>query len=910
MKLLTIGNMALPERALLALTAQLPNLSSLTVDHPRDRPRRAPHGVAHLVSLAPNLKALYLKHIVLESTLARAIASRAHLATLVLAPYDYRPPAHEVAVDDLVAMPEFAYPAEAAARLLSDERTDHDRVMAMLARGCAKLASLELWGTISGTTLALVAELSELRELKIKNAIDLRVADIRQFVTRVAAKDPRQSRHSAAGATMTPPPLDPILAKRPLLDAPRVARQLMYPYLTYVRKIVIMIYNVTDPHDLYVLVTRIRRVLLEKCSTARRLTLAYRGPAHWALDPRAGDAGGILRHMHALDQLGLYWVTHLTENHLHAIADNCHRLRLLHLQPDRSVRSVGLRPHPAEAAVAGGADEDDDDDDDSVMDDADDDVAVDDLVAMPEFAYPAEAAARLLSDERTDHDRVMAMLARGCAKLASLELWGTISGTTLALVAELSELRELKIKNAIDLRVADIRQFVTRVAGARSAAGARANAAEPGSSANAANAGPPLRALHLHAAHHIQDLLTIGNMALPERALLALTAQLPNLSSLTVDHPRDRPRRAPHGVAHLVSLAPNLKALYLKHIVLESTLARAIASRAHLATLVLAPYDYRPPAHEVAVDDLVAMPEFAYPAEAAARLLSDERTDHDRVMAMLARGCAKLASLELWGTISGTTLALVAELSELRELKIKNAIDLRVADIRQFVTRVAGARSAAGARANAAEPGSSANAANAGPPLRALHLHAAHHIQDVAVLQLLAFVPTLRYLTISESRITAELLWYLAMTNNHALRRLTVSGPHVRRRDVHRIVDEFPDFARRFDVEDAARPQVVVVAAAQLVQQQMAAQMAAAAQGVANVPHVPVPVQQAAVAVAAQGQVAEDDTLSLDDDDEEDVDAEAGEDLALDIVFEAAATAAAGTARGRAWRRRGGAGRR
>ncbi|KAJ3365305.1 hypothetical protein GGF32_009810 [Allomyces javanicus] len=739
-----------------------------------------------------------------------------------------------------------------------------------LNRRLSRLAATCLWRSVG----CWIPSFPETRLTKILNVLDGgQCADPETdpfappaTIASALAQDPRPSRHAAASAAATtPPPLDPILAKRPLLDAPRAARpttQLMYPYLTYVRKIVIMIYNVTDPHDLYVLVTRIRRVLLEKCSTARRLTLAYRGPAHWALDPRAGDAGGILRHMHALDQLGLYWVTHLTENHLHAIADNCHRLRLLHLQPDRSVRSVGLRPHPAEAVAA-----DEDDDDDAVMDDADDDDDAEDDDDEMDADVNAEDPARTgtwTPPHASPHGGPIDPPPDPVPPLGNKDGDLPLTGPDAAMARILH-------RNGHG-RLHELNLWHLPLTGAY------------------------FRALHLPA----MKLLTIGNMALPERALLALTATLPNLSSLTVDHPRDRPRRAPHGVAHLVSLAPNLKALYLKHIVLESTLARAIASRAHLATLVLAPYDYRAPAHEVAVDDLVVMSEYAYPAEAAARLLSDERTDHDRVMAMLARGCAKLASLELWGTISGTTLALVAELPELRELKIKNAMDLRVSDIRQFVTRMAGARSAAGARANA-DPGSSTTNA-AAPPLRALHLHAAHHMQDMAVMQLLTFVPTLRYLTISESRITAELLWFLAMTNNHALRRLTVSGPHVRRRDVHRIVDEFPDFARRFDVEDAARPQVVVVAAAQLVQQQMAAQMAAAAHangGVANVPHVPVPGQAAVVqqvVAHGQAQVAEDDTLSLDDDDEEDADVDAGEDLALDIVFEAAATAAAAAA--------------
>ncbi|KAI9178708.1 hypothetical protein H9P43_005370 [Blastocladiella emersonii ATCC 22665] len=703
-------------------------------------------------------------------------------------------------------------------------------------------------------------------------------------------------------------------------SASPAASRLTYPYLTFVRKIVIMVYNITNPYEMHKFITRIRRVLLERCTSTKRVTLAYRGPASWALDAcrctvraATGDAdadgstppfhhprhacrfatvpGGVLIPLTALSQFGLYWVTNLSTDHLCTIAAHCRNLRLLHLQPDRSLRLTEMRravPGPWPGILQHHQPQEGGDEEEGTQPMLVDDAAD---ASVPPPPVPAGGTASAAATAPVTPDQAIAWIlsANGRGRLHELNLWHLpLTGHYFSSI--------------------------------------------------------PLQWVRL---------LTIGNVVVPERDLLAIATPLVHLTSLTIDHPRNRPRRVPDGVAHLIAMAPNLRALYIKHLVFTRIVARAIASLAQLRTLILAPFEYRPPPGAV-VDDAVSLdptnialgdrglapgagggggaaaaaaafdafmaaepelpgvfgsdalpqlagglgevPDLVDPGDPMSPLLqagggespaptpppvSSEAPDALSLLALeckhyaanidlIATRCLAISTLELWGHVAGPVLVSTARMPALRELRIKNGFALRNADIREYVHqltaaagqitvpgRPGGVPAAVGIAAVAANAGSASTLdlaggaaveagggtatpppqqlggddgdggatgsgastpppahdadAHASPatlptsaaaPLRVLHIHYASLLTDPGILQLVYSVPSLRYLVVTESRVTVETLWFVAQRGLASLRRLTVSGPHVRKRDLDRIAHVYPREARRIEVVD------------------------------------------------------------------------------------------------------------
>jgi hypothetical protein len=562
----------------------------------------------------------------------------------------------------------------------------------------------------------------------------------------------------------------------------------LFPYLSYIRKIVVMVYNIPNPEEAEQFISRVRRVLLQRCTSARRLTLAYRGPASWALDIPSSDGnhitGNILSGMTLLDQLGLFWMTRIGVSHLEAIAKNCCKLRLLHLQPDRSIRISGL-------------------------------VFSEGTRCNPSISHVMQALETLSIQENdtSDHSRLTTAI-----ELGHHPSFGVDRAMAAILLSNSSgQLREVNLWHL------------------------------------------PLEGNYFsNLSLETLRLLTIGNTLIPEQALLELDTNLYSLVSITIDHPRDRPRRSPYGVSKLIRRAPNVKAIHLKHIVFSSILGASIAKCINLTTLVIAPYDYRLP--QGFLIDSLELPlrlanhlkglfspeeliELDYNIDTLEKnsqvILQNERSSSATNLVNIAKGSAgqnSLTTLELWGNVTGPMLIAAAGIPNLKELRIKNGFCLRNSDIRMFVQRLADGciatpwkstscnpsmtlspsetrgRHATGSesatlpqRASSITIGTEFQCPSTHTPssLRSLSINYAAMLTDTALLQLVYSVPSLRYLTLTDSRATIEALWFMVARGLGSLRRLHLTGMHLRRSEFVRIGAQYPEAARRIELSDA-----------------------------------------------------------------------------------------------------------
>ncbi|ORZ27548.1 hypothetical protein BCR44DRAFT_1455706 [Catenaria anguillulae PL171] len=482
-----------------------------------------------------------------------------------------------------------------------------------------------------------------------------------------------------------------------------------------------------------------RRVLLERCSTTRRLTLAYRGPLSWALDadvcikhPNMDHQGrvhsdcervpsmrsSVLAPMAALSQLGIYWVSEVSVRHLAAVATHCRHLRLLHIQPDRTIQATGIL-----------ADDDDLRDgmlvDDQAAGGDDVDAADGQGTTAPNTAATSPA---LSGHQHTAHGQlqpppnpddlvadIMHSNARG--KLRELNLWHLpVSGAYF---------------NSIP--------FLT------------------------------LR------------MVTLGNIVVPEKDL-----------------------RVPYGLARLISLASNLSALYLKHVVFTRDLAVAMTKCTKLSTLTLAPHDARSApvpwvdfaGNEPDPQTSAAGTVGSDPHLVARELIMAESRQFSDNLSLLATHCP-LTSLDLAGMVNGQALQELAGMAKLRELRIKFGHALRNIDIRLFVEAIA-----AGRPVSVLDPilPASSSSSNPQPPLRTLHICSASHLTDPGLLQLVYSIPTLRHLQLTETQIGPETLWFLAARGLGSLKKLTLSGHALHPRDLQTIRQRYPAVAKRIDV--------------------------------------------------------------------------------------------------------------
>ncbi|ORZ39673.1 hypothetical protein BCR44DRAFT_1252141 [Catenaria anguillulae PL171] len=581
-------------------------------------------------------------------------------------------------------------------------------------------------------------------------------------------------------------------------DTSLVPSRLMYPYLSFIRKIVIMVYNISGRDELFLFITRVRRVLLERCSTTRRLTLAYRGPLSWALDadvcikhPNMDHQGrvhsdcervpsmrsSVLAPMAALSQLGIYWVSEVSVRHLAAVATHCRHLRLLHIQPDRTIQATGILADDDEFELDGRADS-----------------RVSTRTTNggggthPGTGVGVGGGGNELGDGMLVDDQ-----AAGGDDVDAADGQGTTAPNTAATSPALSGHQhtahgQLQPPPNPDDLVADIMH---------------------------SNARGKLRELNLW---HLPvsgayfnsipfltlRMVTLGNIVVPEKDLLAMAHPLPYLSALTIDHPRTRGRRVPYGLARLISLASNLSALYLKHVVFTRDLAVAMTKCTKLSTLTLAPHDARSApvpwvdfaGNEPDPQTSAAGTVGSDPHLVARELIMAESRQFSDNLSLLATHCP-LTSLDLAGMVNGQALQELAGMAKLRELRIKFGHALRNIDIRLFVEAIA-----AGRPVSVLDPilPASSSSSNPQPPLRTLHICSASHLTDPGLLQLVYSIPTLRHLQLTETQIGPETLWFLAARGLGSLKKLTLSGHALHPRDLQTIRQRYPAVAKRIDV--------------------------------------------------------------------------------------------------------------
>ncbi|KAI9219331.1 hypothetical protein BC828DRAFT_416565 [Blastocladiella britannica] len=617
-------------------------------------------------------------------------------------------------------------------------------------------------------------------------------------------------------------------------------KALMYPYLHYVRKLVVMIYHTTNPTELREFVTRIRRVLIERVPSARRLTLAYRGPAAWGLDtmrclthgptclhapphvrenptweqihdPPTVSAtgcrwsqgrGAVLEIGGAISQIGLYWMSDIGIDHMAMIARNCRRLRLLHLQPDRALRQLGF----SAAITVPPRDMDGADDDfENAMDTerggapatvADDGTSAP-LLQLATAAIPIPPPVQV--HIAPPPDGVMnpivaasAVAAATAAEAAAAKLADTNARQLAADRAIAAILRSNSTGRLVELNLWHLPlsgAFVSEV---------------------------PWRTLRM---------LTFGNTVVPERALLALTHPLPNTTMITIEHPRDRPRRSATGVAHLVSLAQNLETLILKHVLFSRALADAIALRGptSLTMLVLSPVEGPWPwgrvplgsVHLSQLDNAVTLEppvglfgDPAPPPNVLAPHLPDPATEYaaevqdlNANFAIVTTACRKLTTLELGFEPTAENLVAVAHLPSLRELRLKSCLTVRPASIRGLVASLQEGQAAMGMSGKAARRAAASASVPVRAQLRTLTMDHAPRVQDASLMELIYAVPSLRYLSVLGSHVTVDMLSFAASRGLGNIKKLVVSSPMLRSvPDVAEVRAAHPAAMRRVDV--------------------------------------------------------------------------------------------------------------